>query len=282
MMATSWTIPSLPGLECFRAVRLTQQYARHSHEQVAIGAFERGVGATRYRGARWIFPPDHIVAMNPDEVHTGSAAGDAPITYRMFYVDDSFFERAPRFPDVCISDPQWAARLLRLHRFLERNDDALASDVVAIETLGSFAARYGSVRASSARREPQAIVAVKDYLRDHRSRRVTLGDLTELTGLSREYLIRTFRRSVGMPPHAWHLQLRVETAKSLLASGTPIADAAIEAGFADQSHLTRRFRALTGVTPGQFVAGHFHSRPQRERLITLRRCGTSQRSTSRD
>jgi hypothetical protein len=58
-----------------------------------------------------------------------------------------------------------------------------------------------------------------------------------------------------MTPHAYQLQIRVRRAKTLLLAGTPIAQAAGEAGFWDQAHLTRHFKRTIGVTPARYIAG---------------------------
>ncbi|HYM70106.1 MAG TPA: helix-turn-helix transcriptional regulator, partial [bacterium] len=67
------------------------------------------------------------------------------------------------------------------------------------------------------------------------------------------HLCRTFHREVGLPPHAYQTQVRVERARSLLRNGVPIAEAAAAVGFYDQAHLTRQFKRVIGVTPGQYV-----------------------------
>ncbi len=58
----------------------------------------------------------------------------------------------------------------------------------------------------------------------------------------------------GLPPHRYQLQQAVERAKTLLCGGASICQAALEAGFADQSHFSRRFREFTGATPRQYLA----------------------------
>ena len=70
--------------------------------------------------------------------------------------------------------------------------------------------------------------------------------------LERSYLIRAFRKQVGVPPYAYLLNCRVERARTLLASGVPPAEAALEVGFGDQSHLNRFFRRFVGTTPGAY------------------------------
>ena len=77
--------------------------------------------------------------------------------------------------------------------------------------------------------------------------------LAAAAGLSPYYFIRVFRQAVGLTPHAYLVQLRVETAKRLLDRGQPVVEAALAAGFADQSHLTRHFKRIVGVTPGQYL-----------------------------
>jgi AraC-like DNA-binding protein len=65
--------------------------------------------------------------------------------------------------------------------------------------------------------------------------------------------VHLFHREVGMPPHAYQIQLRVARARRLVAAGVPLAEVASMTGFADQSHLTRLFKRVVGVPPGQYA-----------------------------
>jgi Helix-turn-helix domain len=66
-------------------------------------------------------------------------------------------------------------------------------------------------------------------------------------------LSRAFRQSIGLPPHQWLLQRRVDKAKQLLRdSRSPLAEVAADCGFADQSHFTRVFTRAVGISPGQW------------------------------
>jgi AraC-like DNA-binding protein len=66
--------------------------------------------------------------------------------------------------------------------------------------------------------------------------------------------MRLFSRHIGMPPHTYMTQVRLRVARRLLLKGEPAASVAAAVGYVDQSHLTKRFRAAFGVTPGQFAA----------------------------
>jgi AraC-like DNA-binding protein len=76
-------------------------------------------------------------------------------------------------------------------------------------------------------------------------------------GLNGPYLIRTFRKAVGVPPHSYLIHKRVERAKQLLRSGEPVAQVALMVGFSDQSHLNMHFKRLLNVTPGRYARSQF-------------------------
>ncbi len=261
-------MPGPTGIECLQACAIFHHYGRHSHEAYAIGVIEAGVGGNDYRGSAHYLPAGGIVVMNPDEVHTGYTVGDQPLSYRMLYPHSELLrgmlpERAnlPYFRETYIRDENWARRLRRLHRLLETPIDTLEQQTYLIETLTTFASVYGATQASvTPGREPKAVKQVKEFLRANSQQNIRIDDLVQLTHLNRAYLIRTFRLAVGMPPHAYLLQVRIERAKQLLSQGMSIAQVAYEVGFADQSHLTRRFKSLTGITPKQYTTGHFRSR----------------------
>ena len=83
---------------------------------------------------------------------------------------------------------------------------------------------------------------------------VSLAELAALSGVSRFQLLRAFSREVGITPHAYLIQRRVLLAQRFLADGQTPAQAAIQAGFSDQSHMTRAFVRQVGVTPGCYSA----------------------------
>jgi AraC family transcriptional regulator len=91
----------------------------------------------------------------------------------------------------------------------------------------------------------------KELLSADPSVSLRLADLAKECGLSASQFGRAFRKSVGMPPHRWMLQQRIERAKVLLRAGeTSLTGVALACGFSDQSHFTRCFSAWTGMSPG--------------------------------
>ena len=114
-------------------------------------------------------------------------------------------------------------------------------------------ARHGSRPLPVAGPAPLVARALQ-RLRESPERPATLAELAALSGVSRFQLLRGFARTVGVTPHAYLIQQRVRLARRLLAAGRRPAEVAAEAGFADQSHLTRAFRRQLGVTPARYRA----------------------------
>src|SRR5258706_1847345 len=90
------------------------------------------------------------------------------------------------------------------------------------------------------------------HISEHSAERVCLPELAAMAGLSRYYLVRRFAAVLGATPHRLQLMFRIADARVLLRSGAEIGDVAQSVGFSDQSHLNRHFRALVGLTPGQY------------------------------
>ena len=95
------------------------------------------------------------------------------------------------------------------------------------------------------------------YIQDNLSTDLSLASIAREAGLSACYLARLFTEAFGVPPHQYIIQARIERAKALMTQGgLAPGDAARQTGFADQSHFTRHFKHLVGVTPLTFAREH--------------------------
>ncbi len=78
--------------------------------------------------------------------------------------------------------------------------------------------------------------------------------MSAIAYLSPFHLLRVFRKKVGITPNEYLINLRIEKAKALLREGVTISEIAFHTGFTDQSHLTKTFRGLTGMTPKKYFS----------------------------
>jgi AraC-like DNA-binding protein len=97
---------------------------------------------------------------------------------------------------------------------------------------------------------PARASRVCEYIDSHLQENIALEVLAEIAQLSVHHFARAFRQTLGIPPHNYMVQRRVEHAQHLLRNtDLPLSEIAIVAGFTDQSHLARHFRTITGVSP---------------------------------
>ena len=102
----------------------------------------------------------------------------------------------------------------------------------------------------------EAVQRAKELLDSESGAECSLPQLAQACGVDMYALHRAFTRAVGLPPHAYQTHLRLRRAKALLRAGASPGEAALEAGFCDQSHLNRHFARLVGLTPAQYARAH--------------------------
>ncbi|WP_088890288.1 AraC family transcriptional regulator [Leptolyngbya ohadii] len=263
------SIAAFDHLDLFRAEAFCFSYARHSHTTYSIGLIEAGLSGNYYRGSTYLAPAQSIILMNPEEVHTGYSAEEQLLTYRMLYPSVRLMEQVAselhdnqQFPyfKVPVAQNQILARkFYELLHALEFSKDQLNQQCLLVDVLSLLIIQCGGgkYRSIQSNQEHQAIGLIKQYLYEQYNTNISLEQLAALTNLNRSYLIRIFRRTVGMPPYAYLTQVRVEKAKMLLRQGMSAAETAIAVGMADQSHLNRHFKRMVGVTPGQYRLSYF-------------------------
>lgn len=262
-----WHAPEFDHLELLNATYVTHAFSKHVHSGYAIGVIDRGAETFYYRGGNHVVSMGGIVVINPDELHTGSAVDEQGWTYRVIYPSVALMQQIASeitgkaggvvsFPQPTIWDVDLAARLRRLCNALQNSDQHLERGTLLRSALGALIARHAAdpIYVSSVRRQRPEIAKARAYIDAHYQQNITLDDLARLVYLSPFHLVRLFRLEVGLPPHLYLTQVRVERAKRLLAVGLPIATVAQEVGFAHQSHLTHQFKRIVGVPPGQYVA----------------------------
>jgi len=235
-------------------------FARHTHETYGIGLIERG--AQKSASGRGLVEAEagDTITVNPGEVHDGAPLGEGPRAWRMLYLRPAFVAVAAT--DIFEGRPreEFYAPVLRDGRIAR-----LVSASLAVLLSGDAAPLAG---------EERLLLLLAAVLREERPRReaaaaitraceridadpaaaVTLQDLAGDCGIGRFRLLRDFARLTGLTPHAYQLQRRTDLARRMIAIGTPLAEAATAAGFADQSHMTRNFTRRYGYTPGAYLS----------------------------
>jgi AraC-like DNA-binding protein len=164
-------------------------------------------------------------------------------------------DRDARFACRVAHDPQLAAQLHAVWAELRRGLTALEVVARFREALSLLVRRHAAAAPDAwpISRSRAGAVRAHRYLLEHFTEAVSLEALAELSKLNRFHLLRVFRREFGVTPHEYQRHLRLARASRLLAGGSAPSRAAYQAGFCDQSHLTRQLKSLTGLTPAVFA-----------------------------
>ena len=152
-----------------------------------------------------------------------------------------------------VTDAELGARVAALVAQLRRPVRPVECAVMIRPVLERLAVRGTPTAATRPRRAVAPLGPVRDYLRARLGEPVTTAELARLSGLTEWHLIRAFHREYGLPPHAYHTRLRLAAASELLSDGLGVSTAAYECGFADQSHLSRKFKEVYGLTPAAWA-----------------------------
>jgi len=204
-----------------------------------------------------------VIMVNPGEIHDGAPLNANVRGWKMVYIDPALLARevaediAARPIELVrpvARDPVLAGILARLFACLATpQSDRFAIDESFLRTLIFCLRKHGNVRLLSRGPSPTVAKAVQ-RLDAVPEGPVSLAELASVAGVSRFQLLRGFKRELGITPHAYLIQRRACLARKLLAKGLSPSAAAIEAGFADQSHMTRAFVRQFGITPGRYQA----------------------------
>jgi len=250
---------ALPGVEAIK-LKSTRKFPRHSHDQFGIGVITFG----GHRSWSSIGSVDavcgDIIMVNPGEMHDGSSLDGKPRGWRMLFFEPEIAckilgdEERSRTPTLqpTVRDRHQYLRLNRLFDAVtDPQPDSLDIDECLVRTLAYAFRHHGSQLPSRFPALPSVDRVVKLIDREPEIPH-SLQEMADMAGASRFHFLRGFARVTGATPHAYIVQQRVRLARRLLAAGMEVGHASAEAGFADQSHMTRAFVKQIGITPARY------------------------------
>jgi AraC-like DNA-binding protein len=248
------------GFERLEARLLGQAFSPHRHDTYAIGVTLSGIQTFHYRGERRRCLPGQCHVLHPDEVHDGGAGTAEGFAYRIVYIDPSLVQQAlggrplPFVANPIVEKRAWQDALPSALWDLDESID----EVARIEWLTAVADMLERAATTDTRIQGAlrlaALMRVRDLIAADPSARHSLDELEAVSGLDRWALARQFRAAFGTSPSNFRTMRRLDRARGMIRRGLPLAEAASESGFADQSHLSRLFKRTYGLTPSRWAA----------------------------
>jgi AraC-like DNA-binding protein len=259
-----WRPADFEGIELRSGVAVSEPYPRHWHEEYQLCFIQAGGGELFYQGTHHSTPQTSLFIVHPGEVHSNQT--NIGCSFHSIYIEPEFIRRLvstltdqgqpalPFFPDPIVFDPQIIRQYLELQSALTTTETQLRKESIMLALLAKLVSRYAQSRVDLGvqKTEQPVIKKITDYIVENHVDNIQLKELASYANLSPFHLTRAFTRQIGMPPHAFHLQVRIGNAKKLLRNGFSPAHVAAMTGFADQSHFNRHFKRLTKITPGEY------------------------------
>lgn len=245
----------------------SRSYPRHSHDQYGIGVVDEG-GHSSWSGRGQVEAfAGELICCNPGEVTDGRAIGGRSRSWRMLYLEPALLQNlcadVREFHEVefTFAKPVFFSEQTR--QFFDSAFSATRHtelpEPMAIET--ALLNLVAQLQHHSTGCNGTAKEAAEVCIRRARNRidadpaaHITLSDLATETELSRYQLIRAFWSQLGITPHAYIIQRRLQFARQLIKTRHSRAEVAAVSGFYDQPHLTRCFQRQFGVTPNRYAA----------------------------
>lgn len=239
----------------------------HSHAEYQLCLSLDFPGNYNYRGANHPVPQRSLSILHPGEMHASYDPHDREeqSNFRLFYLpshllqdilsrDNDRLTASPFFPDPILVSENLFQSFLRLHNLLGDTAPLLEQEGQLYMLLQELTLQHAkdSPHITATPQERTVVRYMQEYIQDHYDRNISLADLAKNLGRHPVYLHQMFRQAVGLPPHAYLIQIRIDRAKRLLAQGLPISTVARDVGFYDQSHFGKYFRRYTGVTPARY------------------------------
>lgn len=250
------------GIDLMSARFVRHSFAPHSHDELMIGVIHAGVKTFRRSRSSEQAPPGSLSVVNPGEMHTGELEHGPELIYAALYVPEAalaaMLSRTQSGGTIVkqsvIADPDIWHLFAEAHGLAMAGTDVAAAEEAMVCGVSLLFGRYGDRRPAHSKAGSRGTVdRAVEFLQARACEHISLEDASRASGVSVFHLIRLFQKHLGLTPHAYLTQVRIQKSRQLLRHGEPVAQVALDVGFADQAHFTKRFKQLTGTTPALYA-----------------------------
>lgn len=256
--------PFLPGVGVLHA-HYSQRKWHMVNAAFGLAVPSDWIGELRYRGKQQVFEAGDVFCTEAGEVHETSRIVRGGAFKALLIEERPLLEHVVDFaPHLKAAhfrtaggrmSPRLESRLSAAFELIGQDVPSLRLQSCMVELVASMVEELmddPKPNRAGLGRTPK-LERARECLHDGDEGWVDLETLAREAGVSRFHLLRSFKERYGMPPHAYQVGVRIARAQHLLRRRVPPAQVAAECGFTDQSHFTRHFKQILGVTPARFV-----------------------------
>ncbi|NRD77946.1 AraC family transcriptional regulator [Bacillus sp. BRMEA1] len=252
------------NIETYRFKGIMQKFPAHFHEYYVIGFIEEGQRYLVCKGEEYIINPGDLLLFNPYDTHSCEQIDGKTLDYRCINVKPEVMKKAvleingnenlPYFKQSVVYHSESVSNLRELHLKISDGGSAFKKEELFLYLLEELIQSHSELTIlSSSSETSHEIKLVCNYLEENYTKMITLNDLSNITGWSKYRLLRSFTKQKGISPYSYLETIRINHAKKLLEQGVKPIEVTFLTGFSDQSHLTKFFKRLVGLTPKQYM-----------------------------
>ncbi len=251
-------------VEAYSFMGIMQKFPNHFHDYYVIGFIESGERCLSCKNREYVVKPGDLLLFNPRDSHTCEQTSSTPLDYRCINVSSETMGRAvfemkgkkylPSFSPTVVFRSDQVPLLRELHMIIMEEEKDFRKEEIFFFLLEQLIEEHcEKERERPYPEESREIGIICSHLEKNYMKNITLDELSELTGLSKYYLLRSFTKQRGISPYRYLETIRIERAKKLLEKGVLPIEAALQTGFTDQSHFSNFFKKFIGLTPRQYM-----------------------------
>lgn len=238
----------------------------HSHDEISLGIINKGETYLEYEGKKIFIEPKDAIFLSDNIIHKCNFGENQELEFKMIYIDKKWFDTINNsgntfFCDNTLKEIKISLKKLNIDEMktvdlLVRNltlEDKNKEEIL-IEILDIVIGfdEYYDNKDIDGKESYINFEKIKNIINKNFKNKISLETLSEITGLSKYYIIKLFKDKSKTTPHAYQTMLRINYAKKELGKNRKISDIAYEIGFYDQSHFTKTFKEYFGITPQEY------------------------------
>ncbi len=252
------------NVEAYHFQGIMQKFPNHFHEYYVIGFIENGQRYLSCKNKEYIIQSGDLLLFNPCDNHACEQVDGKTLDYRCINIHSEYMSKAvfeitgreylPNFTSQVIFHSELVSLLRELHLMIMQEEKDFRKEENFFFLLEQLIGEYAEQEMSSPQSEQSSETkSICEFLEQNYMKNISLDDLSNLTGLNKFYLLRSFTKQKGISPYSYLETIRISKGKRLLEQGISPIDVALQTGFTGQSHFSNFFKKFIGLTPKQYM-----------------------------
>lgn len=250
------------NLLAYRFDGIVQPFPNHFHDYYVIGFIESGTRCLSCKNKEYIVKQGDIILFNPNDNHGCTQSDERTFDYRGINIpmdtmlslsEEVMGERSLLgFSQNVITNSKLKVCLKSLHQMIMSGGEKFEKEEMLFIIMSMLMEQYGQPFENCIPECRNEIEKACLFMEEHYTEHISLEQLCKYSSLSKSTLLRAFTKTKGVTPYRYLQSIRISKAKLLLENGTSPIEAALQTGFADQSHFTNFFHMYIGLSPATY------------------------------